>query len=110
MSTEVSRFFEETYAGRNVQWSGKLYRVDRYYSDLVFKGDPGIKASFEIHDLDGGGFGGRMVQAVVQLPEQAAEELQAASGKAFSISGELVACDSFLRQIYLARGSATPEE
>ena len=107
MSTETSRDFDERYTGREVRWTGKLQRVETYYSDLVFGSGRGTRARFLIHTVEGRSFGSGEVQAVVQLPLDAAETLRDRIGDAFTLTGRLVRCDPFMRNLFIAEGAVS---
>jgi len=105
MSFEVSRDFDERYAGRPVRWSGELERAESYFSDLAFGSGPGTRAVLLIHEMDEDAYGGREVKAVVQLPASALEGLKSRRGERFTLTGRLVRCDSFMRNLFVADGT-----
>lgn len=106
-SSDANKLFEERYQDAAVRWSGKLARADSFSFDLIFGSKPGTKAVFEVHEVAAGTFGGRKVQAVVQLPPEAAEALRIRGGQTVAFSGRLVRCDGFMRNLYVADGVLT---
>ncbi|UCD24570.1 MAG: hypothetical protein JSW51_01225 [Gemmatimonadota bacterium] len=107
ISFQINELFKQDYQGLKVQWSGKLTRVDSYPFDLVFGNDPGTKAEFEVAELAGDSVGTHVIKAVVQLAPEAYDQLIVKTGQALEFSGTLVKCDSFMKSLFLADGSAT---
>jgi hypothetical protein len=103
MSFEVNQRFEEKYLDRPVRWSGRLRSINSYTFDLVFGDGKGTKAVFEVHEVPGV-YGGKMVQAVVQLPPEASDDLGVRTGETLTFSGRLVRCDAFMRNLFVADG------
>ncbi len=104
ISFEINETFKQNYEGLEVQWTGKLTRVDSYPFDLVFGNDPGTKAEFEVAALEGESFGSQAVKAVVQLPTDAHEALSSRTGEMMVFAGKLVRCDSFMRVLFVGGG------
>ena len=107
MSTEISGDFDGRLAGRRVRWSGKLARIERFSSDLVFQGGPGAKARIELHEVADDSWGAKLVHAVVQLPRDVGDALAGQRGETISFEGRLVRCDPFMRLLFVAEGSLT---
>ncbi len=105
ISFQINETFKQNYEGLEVQWTGKLTRVDSYPFDLVFGNDPGTKAEFEVAVPEGASFGSQAVKAVVQLPTDAHEALSKRTGETTAFTGILVKCDSFMRMLFVARGT-----
>ena len=57
-----------------------------------------------MYKLKGDNYGGREVQAVVQLSKEVEEKLSTCKGKVFEVEGTLVSCDAFMRNLFLAEG------
>ncbi len=104
MSTEVVRQFEDEYQGRRVRWQGKLERASSYYSDMVFGSEKGTKATFLVAEIQESSYGKREVRAIVQLPPAAEKELRERRGEELTFEGELVRCDAFVRNLFVAHG------
>jgi hypothetical protein len=104
MGSESDRRFEEKYEGREVRWSGKLDRIDRFYHDSVFGEGPATRAILLVHEIVEDGYGSREVKAVVRLPDEVGEGLRARRGETISFSGRLVGCDTFMRNVFVADG------
>lgn len=103
MTNELAGLFAERYRDQAIRWSGELLTVSRYPFDRVFGRTPGTRATFVVHQLDTP-VGRRPVQAIVQLPADAIQQLRAAVGKLFVFEGRLVEFDSFMRSIYVGEG------
>ena len=101
---EVTKTFDETYAGQHVEWSGTLDRVDSYYSDYVFGSGPGAKASIIVHEIEGTGYGGGTCIAIVQLDEATGEAWRDRRGETLSFKGKLVKCEPYMRTLYVSAG------
>jgi len=104
LSYESARLFESEFEGRRVRWSGELQRHRAYSTDLDFEGGPGVKAVFEVHRLRNDLFGGRNVDAVVQLPPEAADLLDAGRGETFTFEGTLLRVDALMRNLFVSDG------
>ena len=102
MSSESKDVFEKSFAGRSIEWSGKLRRISRFSSDFVFEG-AGAKAVVELEGVVDGSFT-KGVQAIVQLPESAADEFGSAYDAPITFTGTLHSCDGFLRDILVTAG------
>jgi len=105
LSSEVSRLFEERYAGCTVEWSGTLQKSSRYSYDFVLGDGPGIKAVVEIHQMSAGLYGDRKISAVVQLPEGAEADLQGRVGDVVCFRGKLLKVDGLMRNLYVSEGT-----
>ena len=102
MSFESNELFEKQYLDRQVCWSGKLSRVTTFSFDTVFGDTRGTKAVFEIHQISSGPYGGKTIQAVAQLPADAADALRLRTGETMTFQGRLVRCDAFMSNLFLA--------
>ena len=103
-SLDSNRVFEERYEGRDVEWTGKLVKVEAYPFDFVFGNEPGTKAVIEIHEVDSALYGDRKISAVVQLDEAALKGLEEGTGRSICFAGRLLRVDGFMRNIYVASG------
>ena len=104
MSFEVKDHFDATYAGRTPTWRGKLERLSDYNSDMVFEGGPGTKAMVALEPIQDGSFA-KDVRAVVQLTREQAEAAKSLVGSEVTLTGRLVSCDGFMRNLFLASGT-----
>lgn len=104
MSYQISRLFEQNYAGKTVRWSGRLRRVESYSFELVFGIKPGCKAVVSVHELETSGFGDRTVSAIVQFPKENLEPLQKREGQNLRFEGQLKKVDALMRNFYIADG------
>jgi hypothetical protein len=101
ISFQINETFKQHYEGMEVQWAGKLMRVDCYPFDLVFGNDPGTKAEFAVAQLEGES---HLVKAVLQLPADAHEALSERTGETIVFAGTLMKCDSFMRVLFVGHG------
>ncbi len=104
LSFETTSMFEERYEGARVRWEGPLVRSSTYRSDLDFRNGPGTKALVRVHRLANDLYAGRDVEAVVELPPEAADVLATRRGELVSFTGRLVRCDPLMRNLYVAGG------
>ncbi len=104
LSFETTRIFEERYEGRRVAWQGPLVRVSSYRSDLDFRDGPGTKAVVRVHRLANDLYAGRDVEAVVELPPEAIDELRDRRGELVSFRGRLTKCDPLMRNLFVEAG------
>jgi len=104
MTFDTNRVFEDKYQGTTSTWSGILKRADRCSYDMVFGSEPCTKAVFETHELAGGIYGAKQVQAVVQLPLDVLDDLRSRVGEEVSFEGTLTSCDAFMRNLFLKDG------
>ncbi|MDF1798444.1 MAG: hypothetical protein P1V81_04660 [Planctomycetota bacterium] len=102
MSYETKALFENTYAGSQVRWTGKLKRLSSFSSDLVFQG-PGVKAMIELEPFQDGSFA-KDIEAFVQLPAGTEADLKGHVGQEVTLSGRLVSCNPFMRKLHIADG------
>lgn len=102
LTFETARRFEEDFEGRRVRWSGTLVRWRAFRSDLDFGRDPGTKAVIRVHRLGWDLYGGRDVDAVLRLPEDAEERLTGLRDEEVAFEGTLLRVDPLMRNIYLA--------
>jgi len=99
MSFEARRLFDERYKDRSVRWSGELQSVTSYQIDRVFKGAAGSKMALDLTEVEGAF--GRTAQAIVQLPQDAAEGLRARVGESITFEGRLLNCDVLMRTFFI---------
>ena len=98
LGSKADQAFAERYLDAEVAWEGKLERLDRYFSDMVFEGGPGTKATVVVHEI-GEGYAARKVEAVLQLGPEAADELRTRVGETLRFRGRLAKCEAFLRRL-----------
>jgi len=103
MSSEVTERFKE-FAGQEVNWSGVLKRSQKYYTDFIFRGKPGCKATFEVYEFPGTLGSKGKIKAIIQLPEEQYEELRNAIGRNYSFKATLLQVEGLVREIYLTDG------
>ncbi len=106
MSYQLAEVFEARFRGRRVRWSGTLTSVTPYPFDRVFGNTPGLKATVKVVESTGP-TGRQSVQAVVRLPRELQTSLRALVGKPIVVEGELEACDTFMRSIFVTGGRVT---
>jgi len=103
-SIDVNRAFEGTYQGKQVEWEGVLRSASAYNFDLLFGNKPGTKARIDIGEVERQ-FGVKStVQAIVQLPPDAAETLSGRSGETITFTGKLKSADRLMKNVYVEGG------
>ena len=105
MTFDGTAAFEDRFEGRRVRWKGTLVRSRPYRSDLDFGRGPGTKAVFRVYRLGFDLYGGRDVDAVVRLGEEAHEVLRDRREEEFTFEGTLLRVDSLMRNVYVEDGS-----
>lgn len=95
----------EKVKGSQIRWKGILKSAYEYGSDFVFGQTPGVKATFEIHEISGNYSMKTKIKAVVQLPKDTFQTLKAQTGKELSFVGKLEKLESFAKEIYVSSGS-----
>ncbi len=85
-------------------------RASRFTYDLVFGDESGTRAVFEVATIAGSFSISQQVQAVVQLPEAAAAAIDSRRGEQLTFTGELVRCDAFARNLFVADGELLDAE
>ncbi|MFC1572208.1 tetratricopeptide repeat protein [Candidatus Eisenbacteria bacterium] len=108
-SPRTTELFEKNYRDRFVRWSGILKSFRSYTYDAVFSDSTGTRAVFEIHTMEEGGYGGRAVQVVVQLPAEAEKVLKSQLNSTLAFEGTLVSCDAFMRNLFVGDGKICGE-
>jgi hypothetical protein len=100
-SADIERTFATTYAGRPVEWRGVLKSSLSTSFDFVFGSQPCTKATVEIAEVGDGPFGGKTVQAIVQLPPEARDQLSGKLGQDIAFRGELLKVDGLVRNLFV---------
>lgn len=100
-SADIERTFASTYVGQRVTWQGILRSCQSTSFDFVFGNQACTKATLELLELDGGSFGRKMVQAIIQLPPEAKDALQGRTGENLVFSGELLKVDGLMRNVFV---------
>jgi hypothetical protein len=100
LSFETARLFDETYAGRSVEWTGKLRKATVVERDRLLGDGPLTKAVIEVASLENDLFGNTVVSAVVAFPPPTADDLLA--GSTVTFAGTLVGIDALVRNVYVS--------
>jgi len=103
-SFDAAKLFDDQFKGQEVEWEGTLKSAQKYWSDLIFKGDAGTKATCEIYEYESGYSTKYKVQAVIQLSESVLTELSTKTGQKIKFSGKLIKADGLMRNLYVADG------
>ncbi len=104
LGSAISANFAEHYEGRKISWSGKVDRIDNFYTDFVFGSTPGAKAQIDVFTIDGASYSTLVVKAVVHLSIEEGDELRARIGETVSFEGRLVKCEPYMRTLLVADG------
>jgi len=99
LSFETAQLFDETYAGRDVEWTGKVREAEVVDRDRVLGDGPFTKAIIEVASLENDLFGNTVVSAVVALPTQTADTLF--EGSTVTFAGTLIGIDALVRNVYV---------
>ncbi len=102
-SFDTMEIFEAEYEGKAVSWSGELKRLRRFDHDRDFGDGPGVKAVFSIAALGTDLYAGRIVDAIVRLPDGAEHQLEI--GSRYSFRGTLSRCDPAMRNLFITGAS-----
>ena len=103
LSFETAALFDERYAGRRVEWSGKLRKaatVDHY---RVLDDGPFTKAVIDIALLENDLFGNTVVTAIAAFPPGSIDEIQ--PGEDIAFVGDLVGIDALVRNLFVGDAS-----
>ncbi len=95
-SYEVADYFDATYLGSSVTWSGSVQRVREFRYDATFEGH-GLRAAVLIERLGDGRLVTNEVTAIVQLDLGAAID----EGDEITFTGELVRLDRIMRNLFV---------
>ncbi|MCK4565331.1 MAG: hypothetical protein KAU94_11740, partial [Verrucomicrobia bacterium] len=99
----VSKVFDEQYKDKRVAGSGTLKRVGKFTYDPVFTNCTGVKATFEICELDGA-YSKIKITVEVKFPVEEYDALKSKIGMRFPITGTLIAQDSLMHNLYIGDG------
>jgi hypothetical protein len=102
MTHRIAEVFDRQYKDAAVCWTGVLEEVSSVFFDLPFSNLTGTRAAFLISEAPG--TLGSKVQAVVQLPAGLDSTLRGRLGERLTFTGRLVACDAFVRRLFVAGG------
>ena len=97
LSFETAALFDERYADRHVEWSGKLRKSTTVESYRILGDGPFTKAVIDIALLENDLFGNTVVTAIVAFPEGALDSIE--PGEEIAFSGELVGIDALVRNL-----------
>lgn len=100
-SADIERTFASTYLGQRVTWQGTLKSCQSTSFDFVFGNQPCTKTTLDLLEVEGGSFGRKSVQAIVQLPPEAKDTLEGKTGEKISFSGELLKVDGLMRNVFV---------
>jgi hypothetical protein len=101
LSFETAQLFDETYTGRDVEWTGKVRKAVVVDHDRLLGDGPFTKAIIEVASLENDLFGNTVVSAVVALPTRATDNLP--EGSTVTFAGQLVGIDALVRNIYVGQ-------
>ena len=101
LSFETAQLFDETYTGRDVEWTGKVREAEVADHDRLLGDGPFTKAIIEVASLENDLFGNTVVSAVVALPARAADNLF--EGSTVTFAGTLIGIDALVRNVYVSQ-------
>ena len=97
LSFETAALFSERYAGRRVEWSGKLRRATTVDHYRVLGDGPFTKAAIDVAQIQNDLFGNTVVTAIVAFPLGSLDELE--PGDEIAFVGDLVGIDALVRNL-----------
>lgn len=106
LSYQATQTFDSRFKGEQASWTGTLQSVEPYSYDFVFGAGKGLRATVQVHQVDGGLTGDGIVRAVVQLPAEFTD-LQDRIGDRLRFSGKLVKVDGLMRKVFVADGQSS---
>ena len=99
---DSTKKFDSDFKGREVSWRGKLVSVASFSFDFVFKDGGGVKAAFEIFDLESK-YSKTKIKANVRFPEEKLDELKTRVGSEnVEFTGRLLSLDGLTKNIFIA--------
>ncbi len=102
-SFAANQIFEQHHAGRQIDWSGVLRRVERMSYDMVFGDEEACRATVEIQGSPSESYFSA-IKAFVKLPPEFAESLRPQVGSEISFRGRLLKLDAFMKNVYVTDG------
>ena len=103
LSFETAALFDERYAGRRVEWSGKLRKATTVDHYRVLGDGPFTKAVVDIAVLENDLFGNTVVTAIVAFPPGSIDSIQ--PGEDVTFSGDLVGIDALVRNLLVGNAA-----
>ncbi len=89
------------FAGRTIQWNGKLLSSMPYSIDYHFGNKGGIKTVFEIFEIQGK-YGGKIkIKAVASFPKEMADTLKPMKNQKVIFAGDILKYDAVMHEIYI---------
>ncbi len=108
LSFETATHFDERYAGRRVEWSGKLRNASTVDHHRILGDGPFTKAVIDIAVLENDLFGNTVVTAIAAFPPGSIDSIQ--PGEDISFSGQLVGIDALVRNLIVAEAVLSTEK
>ncbi len=105
LSFETAQRYSDLYAQREVQWTGKIRKVDAVERDRILGDSPFNKAIIDVASLENDLFGSTVVSAVVAFPPSGDARL--ITGRDIEFTGTLAGIDALVRTLYVADGRLT---
>lgn len=105
LSFETAQRYSDLYAGRSIEWTGKVREVESTERDRILGDGPFTKAIVDIASLENDLFGSTVVSAVVAFPQSGDRRL--AEGHEIEFTGTLAGIDALVRTLYVTNGQLT---
>jgi hypothetical protein len=99
LSFETAALFDERYAGRRVEWPGKLRKATTVDHYRILGDGPFTKAVIDIAVLKNDLFGNTVVTAIAAFPPGSIDSIQ--PGEDIAFSGDLVGIDALVRNLFV---------
>jgi len=98
---DSTKLFDSSFKRQKIAWSGKLIAASSFSFDFIFKDGAGVKATYEIFDLQST-YTTKKIKAIVRFPENKLDELKQNIGSENSnFTGELVSLDGLSKNIFI---------
>ena len=97
---DSTSLFEKKYAGKKVEWDGKLISVQEFSFDFVFKNYTGIKAVFET-PASQNNTSSVKIKIIAHFPNVLIDEMKQLQGKNVAFSGELLSIDALMKNVFI---------
>jgi len=100
---DSTRKFEEEFTDKDVSWEGTLISASSFSFDFVFKNTKGVKATFDLLEMETG-YSTSKIKAVVHFPEDQLEKLKDLINQKMKFSGKLVSVAPLVKNIFVSEG------
>jgi len=100
---DSTKRFEKEYRDSEISWEGTLISAAEFSFDFVFKNTTGVKATFELMEIEPGYISNK-IKAVVHFPKDQMGKLKGSVNQKMKFTGKLVHVDGLVKNIFIAEG------